>query len=359
MNKRIAIIITVVLALAGLRGTAQDALFSQYYANPLYLNPAFAGTNVCPRLAFHFRDQWPSMPGTFMTFTASYDEHFDKISGGVGVLLTGDRAGEGGIINTYTASLMYSFKLKVSKNFNMRFALQATYENRGLNWDKLTFGDMIDPKYGVIYQTSEIQPNQLTIHSFDMAAGILGYTPHFYFGVAAHHIVPILGAEGFISKGLKPYDYRPVKWTAHVGGYFDLKRKSKKETSFGDISISPNFIYQHQQHFNYFSEGFYLNFYPFTVGCWLRHGLTYKGEQFVGFDTSGVAITQPISYHNMDAFIVMFGVEYEWFKVAYSYDATIGKLANYSGGAHEVSLQVLLPCPNKRKALKDLKCPSF
>ncbi|MBQ1819660.1 MAG: type IX secretion system membrane protein PorP/SprF, partial [Bacteroidales bacterium] len=161
------------------------------------------------------------------------------------------------------------------------------------------------------------------------------------------------------SNGLGAYDYRPVKWTAHVGAYFDLKRKSKKETSFGDISISPNFIYQHQQNFNYFSEGFYLNFYPFTLGMWLRHGLTYKGEVFEGIDTLGNPITQPISYHNMDAFIVMFGVEYEWFKVAYSYDATISKLANYSGGAHEVSLQFLLPCPNKRKALKDLNCPSF
>jgi type IX secretion system PorP/SprF family membrane protein len=361
MNKRIAIIFTLVLALAGLRGTAQDALFSQYYANPLYLNPAFAGTNVCPRLAFHFRDQWPSLPGTFMTYSASYDEHFDKISGGVGILLLGDRAGEGGIINTYSASAMYSFKLKVSKKFNLRFALQATYEYRGLNWENLVFGDMIDPKYGVVYQTQE-QPDKYTmsIHSFDMAAGILGYTPHLYFGVAAHHIVPILGAQGFISNGLGAYDYRPVKWTAHIGAYFDLKRKSKKETSFGDISISPNFIYQHQQNFNYFSEGFYLNFYPFTVGCWLRHGLTYKGEVFTGFDENGdPRPTETVSYHNMDAFIVMFGLEYEWFKVAYSYDATISKLANYSGGAHEVSLQFMLPCPEKHKAMKDLKCPSF
>ena len=199
MNKRIAIIVTIVLAFAGMRIQAQDALFSQYYANPLYLNPAFAGTNVCPRLAFHFRDQWPSAPGTFMTYSASYDEHFDKLSGGVGVLLLGDRAGEGGIINTYTASAMYSFKLKVAKNFNLRFALQATYENRHLNWENLVFGDMIDPKYGVIYQTAEIQPDKLTIHSFDMAAGFLGYTPHVYFGVAAHHIVPIIGAIGVLT----------------------------------------------------------------------------------------------------------------------------------------------------------------
>ena len=33
---------------------AQDPAFSQFYANPLYLNPAFAGTNDCPRANLSF-----------------------------------------------------------------------------------------------------------------------------------------------------------------------------------------------------------------------------------------------------------------------------------------------------------------
>lgn len=359
--KRIAIIISIVLAISGLRIQAQDAMFSQYYANPLYLNPAFAGTNICPRLAFHFRDQWPNMPGTFMTYTASYDEHFDKISGGVGVLLFGDRAGEGGIINTYQASAMYSFKVKVTKKFNMRFALQGTYENRSLNWESLAFPDMIDPKYGFIYETSE-DPTKYTlkINSFDLSAGFLGYTPHLFFGMAAHHVVTIGPAKGFISgEDATNYDYHPVKWTAHVGAYFDLKRKSKIDHSFGDISISPNFIYQHQQQFNYFSEGCYLNLYPFTVGLWLRHGLTQVGTVQNGLDPNGNPINDRYYYHNMDALIVMFGLEYEWIKAAYSYDVTLSKLMGQTFGSHEVSLQFMLPCPNKRKVVKDLVCPSF
>ena len=203
MKRRIIVIMTVILALTGLRIQAQDAMFSQYYANPLYLNPAFAGTNVCPRLAFHFRDQWPSMPGTFMTYTASFDEHFDKISGGVGVLLFGDRAGEGGIINTYTASAMYSFKLKVTKNFNMRFALQATYENRGLNWDELTFPDMIDPKYGFIYQTSE-QPGKLNIP-------LLICLP---VSSATHHISISVSQPIILSPSTTFRDFFPTVWKA-------------------------------------------------------------------------------------------------------------------------------------------------
>lgn len=347
MHKRIIIFLTAILAMVSIKVEAQDALFSQFYANPLYLNPAFAGTNVCPRLCFNFRDQWPAASGTFMTYTASYDEHFDKLSGGIGVLLFGDRAGEGGCINTYAASAMYSFKIKVAKKFNLRLSLQATYQQKSLDWNALTFGDMIDPKYGFVYETQEQQPSKLSRGIFDMSAGILGYTPHFYFGAAAHHITRPY--EGFLiqSGSDSPEARLPVKWTAHLGAYFDLKRKSKMETSFGDISISPNFIYQHQMCFNYFNEGLYLNFYPFTVGMWLRHGLTYKND------------IEEIKAHNFDAFIVMFGIEHEWFKVAYSYDATISQLANVTGGSHEVSLQILLPCPNKRKALKDLKCPSF
>ena len=35
---------------------AQDPEFTQFYANPLYLNPAFAGTARCPRLVMNYRN---------------------------------------------------------------------------------------------------------------------------------------------------------------------------------------------------------------------------------------------------------------------------------------------------------------
>ena len=329
MQRRIIPILVVLLFVSLLPAKAQDAHFSQFYANPLYLNPAMAGTNVCPRITLNFRDQWPGMQGEFLSYSASYDQHFDKLAGGIGVIFFGDRAGQG-TFNTYSASFMYSFKLKVSRKFNMRFALSAGYYQTTLNWDKLTFGDMIDPKYGFIWNTNEQRPSDLTKGQFDCSAGFLGYTKNFYFGVAAHHLVPMY--VGFITD-----TYRvPVKWTAHVGGNFDLKRKSKKETSFGDISISPNIIYQHQLEAHYLHEGFYLNFYPFTVGLWVRH-----------------------SFDNIDAVIFTCGIQHEMIRVGYSYDITASKLSGHTQGSHEVSLQFLLPCPRKVRHIKDLKCPTY
>lgn len=377
MHKRIIILLTAILGFATLRVNAQDPMFSQFYANPLYLNPAMAGTNICPRLSFNFRDQWPSMPGTFMTYAASYDEHFDKIYGGIGVQLWGDRAGEGGIINMYNASFMYSFKVAISKKFNLRLALQASYQNKSLDYTKLTFGDMIDPRYGFVYSTNEQMDQWMnSINTIDFSAGILGYTPHVYFGFAAKHLATLCldgNATGysFLNPAASGNFYDMLKLTAHVGAHFDLKRKSKKENSFGDISISPNFIYEHQFGFNYFNEGFYFNFYPFTVGVWCRHGLTYHynhetpqldpdGNPMFDDDDNPLVVQQVDKIYNSDALVFMFGIEYDMFKIAYSYDLTISKLASATtGGSHEVSLQLLLPCPKKRKAIKDLVCPSF
>ena len=46
---------------------AQDPAFTQFYANPIYLNPAFAGSHGCPRVNMNHRNQWPSISGAFVT----------------------------------------------------------------------------------------------------------------------------------------------------------------------------------------------------------------------------------------------------------------------------------------------------
>jgi len=65
---------------------AQDPQFTQFYANPIYLNPAFAGSNGCPRFAMNYRNQWPSLSGNYVTYSASYDQYFKNINGGIGVI---------------------------------------------------------------------------------------------------------------------------------------------------------------------------------------------------------------------------------------------------------------------------------
>ena len=98
---------------------AQDPAFSQFYANPLYLNPAFAGTNECPRVNLNYRDQWPGLGRTFVTSTASYDTRIGQ-SGLSGRFLN-DRSGSGSLaLNTF--SVAYAYHLQVNRKFNINFS---------------------------------------------------------------------------------------------------------------------------------------------------------------------------------------------------------------------------------------------
>jgi hypothetical protein len=46
-------------------------------------------------------------------------------------------------------------------------------------------------------------------------------------------------------------------------------------------------------------------------------------------------------------------------KFGYSYDLTLSKLSDGSGGAHEVSLALLIGCNKKRRRPGAIKCPEF
>lgn len=308
---------------------AQDPNFTQYYANPLYLNPAFAGSNICPRIILNYRNQWPAISGTYVTYNASYDQHFNGLSGGLGLLLYNDRAGEG-TLNTTQASLIYSYKIDVSRKFAIRMGLQASYFQRSLDWSKLTFPDMIDPKYGFIYNTQEVKgPDKIS--AADFSAGALGYSEEFWLGVSAHHLNR--PNEGFISGARLP-----IKYTVHMGADIPLSGHMGKKRRRGsnEPSISPNILFQKQLDFTQLNYGFYFNKYPFVTGAWFRQ-----------------------SFENADAFIVLFGFQQPSFKFGYSYDITVSKLSNSTAGSHELSFALNLPCRSPRKRLRVIHCPSF
>ena len=302
---------------------AQDPQFSQFYANPIYLNPAFAGSHGCPRFNVNYRNQWPALSGTFVTYSASYDQYFENISGGIGVIATHDQQGQG-TINHTTLSLIYNYHLKVSRDFTMMFAGKATWNQKALDWDKLTFGDMIDPRRGFIYATGDV-PRGGSRGFFDASAGMVGFTENFFFGASAHHLnrpneSMILGENNAM----------PIRFNGHMGAKIPLGSKSKY---VNETSIMPNVIYQYQQGFMEMMLGTYVKYGAVTAGAWFR---------------------------SRDAFILSVGVNTGTVRVGYSYDVTVSRLNNgVSGGSHEVSLGFDLKCTKKKPSFRMVSCPSF
>src|ERR1700740_3004548 len=95
---------------------AQDPQFTQFYAAPLYLNPAFTGANVCSRVSTSYRNQWPSIPGAFVTYCASIDQSVPNFNSGVGLLFTNDKAGSGSLRSS-SLSLLYAYEMQLSKEW--------------------------------------------------------------------------------------------------------------------------------------------------------------------------------------------------------------------------------------------------
>ena len=94
----------------------QDNHYSQFYANKIYLNPAFAGTNVCPRVILGFRDQWPGINGEYVSYTASYDQSINGL--GFALLFNGDDAGRG-VLKTNNFSTIISPKITLYEEISL------------------------------------------------------------------------------------------------------------------------------------------------------------------------------------------------------------------------------------------------
>jgi type IX secretion system PorP/SprF family membrane protein len=136
-------------------------------------------------VALNYRNEWPQLTGNYVTYAAAYDSYFKNISGGVGLIALHDVQGQG-TIQTSMIGASYSNYLKVNRKFRLMFGAQAAYYQKYLDWSKLTFGDMIDPRRGFIYQTGDVPRGNGRHGFFDVSAGIVGFSKNFYFGAAFH-----------------------------------------------------------------------------------------------------------------------------------------------------------------------------
>jgi type IX secretion system PorP/SprF family membrane protein len=319
---------------------AQDPAYSQFFASPVYLNPALAGSNVCPRISLNHRNQWPGIGNSYVTYSATYDQFVDKLNGGIGVGITKDVAGEGNL-NTTQINLDYAYRIKVSKKFEVSVALEGAYRQLGVDWNELTFSDQIDPQLGFVLPTDEQIGQYATNKGFaDFSTGFMAFGSannnlDYYFGIAAHHITQP-------DQGLISVSKLPMKITANIGASFPLNQYGTYRTNSGNRSkkaaiISPNILFLQQQDFMQINYGMYITKGPIVGGLWARQ-----------------------SSENFDAFIILIGMEQANWKFGYSYDVTVSTLGNVNTrGSHELSFAYKLPCRIRGKSYSTINCPNF
>lgn len=300
----------------------QDANFTQFYANPLYLNPAFAGTTPHFRVSSIYRNQWTNLGAAYGTNMAAFDYNFDYYDSGLGILIANDRM-QG--FNSTSLTAMYSYRLVFSDQWVAQLGLEASGVFKTLGKD-LVFGDQLQNG-----STAETFGSQ-TLFYPDFGTGFLLYNPTFWAGFSVKHITR--PSQSFYQDFL--YNRLEVHYSAHLGKRFLL---SKDEKTY----LSTALLYQTQGKFQQIDAGFNFFTEPVMVGLWYR-----------GFPFASTIAGIP----NHDALAAMVGVHYNSFWFGYSYDYTISGLKN-TGGSHEITV-IYSPSYDKRhhkKGTHFINCP--
>jgi type IX secretion system PorP/SprF family membrane protein len=305
---------------------AQDPQFSQYYANPIYTNPAFAGGSYVGRISLNYRSQWPNIAGTFRTFSASYDEHFDGIGGGFGVIATNDEAGVGTLRST-SLSFVYAYQIILSKTLTIRAGIQGGLTQKTIDFSKLQFLDQIMVQQGIVRATGETPSNGPVFYP-NFAAGAVIYSTKFYGGLAIHNLNQ--PKQGFYKSEDSKIEMR---YTAHGGLVIPVrKNRDPKKTT----NLYPNLLYMQQGTTSQINLGVYYNQGPVVFGGYFRQ-----------------------TRENPDAFIFLLGIRTQKVKIGFSYDAVMSNVRFGAKQSYEVSLGFELKKKIPKKAVRNIRCPEF
>ncbi|MES2781034.1 MAG: type IX secretion system membrane protein PorP/SprF [Bacteroidota bacterium] len=311
---------------------AQDPQFSQFYANPLYTNPAFAGASNNIRFTIIGRDQYTSINKNYKTAGASLDAQVNALNGGLGMMATMDIAGDGNL-TTNIFSGIYSYSVSLSKKVTMRAGIQASYYQRTYDFSKFRFGDQIDDQYGFILPTNEARGLQ-QINLLNFGSGLLIYSNRLFGGVAIHNLTE--PNQSFYSPNSSADEFKlPRRYTVHAGANIPVTNSRFEDER---VILSPNILYMQQRNFNQLNLGFYVKKQALTAGMWFRQ--TSK---------------------NSDALIFLVGLKFPKFRVGYSYDITVSGARTATQGSHELSMAFEIKPKKKeaRRTTKAMRCPEF
>lgn len=333
---RISLVLVIIMWTLKVGG--QDIQFSQYYAAPLFLNPALTGATDCYRAGFNARSQWTGLPGgAFNTVSAFVDLNYPDVRSGFGLMALYDVVGTPNMSSSEFSGF-YSFLASFSDQFNLRMGLQGTYVSRSLNYDRLYFEDQFTGISVTNSNTKDPLKNHDRNNYADISAGLFLYGEDSYWlGFAAHHLT--MPDQGFYLNSRLP-----VKFSLHGGWKFIIKNRRREE-----ISVYPTFMYKSQNKFDQVDFGFYVIRAPLMLGLWYR----------------GIPVKDDYKIFNRDAIDVQLGLQFGDLSIGYSYDFTISALNIVNThGSHEISLIYLfcLDWPKRRKPprhVRKIPCPDF
>lgn len=309
------------LGLLVTQALGQDMQFSQFYAAPIHLNPAFTGSTEWTRVGVNYRNQWPGLDRSFNSFSAYFDHFIAHKNSGIGVIANGVRDSFSQVQNM-EIGVTYAYRIKLGEYSYLHSGLQASFVHRNVNVESIILGTQIDIDRGIVVGDGVSWVEDVSQRSHeDINSGLYYYDKRFWLGVSAHHLT-----RPYISYLQLENQRLPIRYGIHGGVTFDLF-----SNNIGDVinntlqerTLSLAFNYKRQGLFDQLDVGAELFYAPLIMGVWYR-GLPTKR-----------------SLPNNEAIIALLGFSLpNDLQIGYSFDFTVSKLAwRNSGGAHELSMR--------------------
>ena len=295
-----SLMITLAIA-SGAHLFAQDPFFTNQSFGYSMINPALTGSTGMLRAETGYRLQWPNLAGNYKTMNVSGDIY--TRAGGVGVNYTNDNAG--GIVKTNRVDINYAYGFRLWKDTTgkakivIQPGIQISYYSKTIDWYKLTYGDMIDPRRGFVFGTNAIGATP-TRTNIDFSTGLLIMSDRVSLGLAAFHLSE--PDEGYVGQSKLP-----MRFVLHASGI--LWNTDPDEP--GAFRLVPSFVYMKQGDAEQLALFTTVHYRSFSLG---------------------------VGYRNPDAVLLSAGFMYSHFTLSYSYDHTTSHLQGYTGGAHELHL---------------------
>lgn len=311
MSKRNPLLFTLIfLVMITSQGVAQQyPVFSQYYFNPLIINPAYAGANVEFTAIAMYRNQWVNFPGAPKTYSITGHSSLMKNKIGVGLIINHD------VIGSYKNQHVYgSFAYKIhSRNATLSMGLQAGVNILGADYSALDIQHPDDPNFSEFFNS--FKPN--------FGAGLYYTRKNFFVGFS----VP------FILNNKMPNSFGEVLNDIIEARYYFIRTGTVFPlTKTENVKLNPSVLVRAQ-------EG-----QPLTFDI---------NAAFIFYDIFSLGA----SYRLNDAFINFIDLKLsEKFHFSYSFDWTGSSLNNFTRGSHEF---VLVYRAKISSVHKNLECPSY
>ena len=241
--KKVLLLISVLLCGANILKAQVDPHFSQYYAYPMWLNPALTGVfDGDMRVNLNAKQQWSGIGSGYNTGGVSVDFlPTEKL--GIGINVLDQAAGTAGY-NYFSAYGSIGYGIAVSEDGmkKLHFGLQAGFINRSFDPSKLQLDDQWNPITGFDPTTPSFETFTTTnAMIFDASVGAFYYdsdpehAANLFGGISVAHLTQPkdpFAVGGFSSK-------LPMRYTLHGGVQFKAN---------DEVDITPHVLYISQQH---------------------------------------------------------------------------------------------------------------